>query len=48
VPVFGPSDELIAVLDIDSDQLDAFDREDQSGLERIVALFKDTDLSSRT
>jgi GAF domain-containing protein len=39
VPVFGPEQELIAVLDVDSDRLDAFDDEDQRGLEQIVALF---------
>jgi L-methionine (R)-S-oxide reductase len=39
VPVFGPDGELIAVLDVDSDQLDSFDEEDQRGLEKIVALF---------
>jgi L-methionine (R)-S-oxide reductase len=41
VPVFGPDNELIAVLDVDSDRLDAFDEEDQRGLEKIVALFRD-------
>ena len=41
VPVFGPENELIAVLDIDSDRLDAFDEEDQRGLEKIVALFRE-------
>ena len=40
VPVFGPHDELIAVLDVDSDQLNAFDEADRAGLEKIVALFK--------
>ncbi len=40
VPVFGPEGELIAVLDVDSDQLDAFDEDDRAGLERIVALFR--------
>lgn len=40
VPVFGPDDVLIAVLDVDSDQIDAFDEEDARGLERIVALFR--------
>jgi L-methionine (R)-S-oxide reductase len=40
VPVFAPDGELIAVLDIDSDQLDAFDEEDRDGLERICALFQ--------
>ena len=39
VPVFAPDGELIAVLDVDSDRLDAFDEEDRAGLERIVALF---------
>lgn len=39
VPVFGGDGELIAVLDVDSDQLDAFDDQDRAGLERIVALF---------
>jgi L-methionine (R)-S-oxide reductase len=39
VPVFGPDRELIAVLDVDSDRLDAFDDEDRAGLEKIVALF---------
>ena len=40
VPVLGPDCELIAVLDVDSDQLNAFDKEDQRGLERIVSLFQ--------
>jgi L-methionine (R)-S-oxide reductase len=40
VPVFGPDGELIAVLDVDADVLDAFDEEDQRGLERIAALFR--------
>ena len=39
VPVFDREGTLIAVLDVDSDQLDAFDEEDREGLERIVALF---------
>lgn len=39
VPVFDRDRELIAVLDVDSDQLDAFDEEDRAGLEKIVALF---------
>jgi L-methionine (R)-S-oxide reductase len=41
VPVFGPEGELIAVLDVDSDQLDSFDEEDRRGLEKIVALFRE-------
>jgi GAF domain-containing protein len=39
VPVFDAERNLIAVLDVDSDRLNAFDEEDQVGLERIVALF---------
>ncbi|MEA2162420.1 MAG: L-methionine (R)-S-oxide reductase [Thermoanaerobaculia bacterium] len=42
VPVFAPDGVLIAVLDVDSDQLDAFDEDDQRGLEKIVALFRNT------
>lgn len=39
VPVFDRDHELIAVLDVDSDQLDAFDESDRAGLERICSLF---------
>lgn len=39
VPVFDRDRNLIAVFDVDSDQLNAFDEEDRLGLERIVALF---------
>ncbi len=39
-PVLGPSGELVAVLDVDSDRYDAFDDTDRKGLERIVALFR--------
>lgn len=39
VPVFDRDGTLIAVLDVDSDQLDAFDEDDREGLERIVGLF---------
>ena len=39
VPVFDHNHELLAVLDVDSDQLNAFDEQDKEGLERIVALF---------
>ena len=42
VPVFAPDGVLVGVLDVDSDQLDAFDEEDQRGLERIGALFGQT------
>jgi len=40
VPVFGREGELIAVLDVDSDQHNAFDEADKAGLEKIVALFQ--------
>jgi GAF domain-containing protein len=39
VPVLDREGALIAVLDVDSDQLDAFDEDDRAGLERIVGLF---------
>lgn len=38
VPVRNESGEIVAVLDVDSDQPDAFDEVDRIGLERIVAL----------
>ena len=40
VPVFDRERTLIAVLDVDSDRLNAFDEEDRVGLERIVGLFR--------
>ncbi len=40
VPVFDARRELIAVLDVDSDQFDAFDEDDREGLEKIVSLFE--------
>ncbi len=40
VPVLGREGELIAVLDVDSERLDAFDKDDRDGLERIVTLFR--------
>jgi GAF domain-containing protein len=39
VPVLGRRGDLIAVLDVDSERLDAFKMEDQQGLERIVSWF---------
>jgi L-methionine (R)-S-oxide reductase len=39
VPVFGRKGDLIAVLDIDSDRLNAFDVEDARGLERLLSWF---------
>jgi L-methionine (R)-S-oxide reductase len=39
VPVFGQQGDLIAVLDVDSDRLNAFDREDARGLEQLVSWF---------
>jgi len=42
VPVTGKRGDLIAVLDVDSEQLDAFRTEDQQGLERLVSWFATT------
>lgn len=39
VPVFDAEGELLAVLDVDSDQLDAFDATDKAELEKICGLF---------
>jgi len=39
VPVFGDGSALVAVLDIDSEQANTFDRDDQAGLERLVGWF---------
>src|SRR3977135_2520867 len=39
VPVLGRRGDLIAVLDVDSDRVDTFKKEDQQGLERIVSWF---------
>ena len=38
VPVHEPGGNIVAILDVDSDQKDAFTQVDQEGLERIVAL----------
>lgn len=40
VPVIGPASDLIAVLDIDSEQVASFNEDDRVGLERIVELFR--------
>lgn len=37
VPVRGPSREIVAVLDLDSDRPGTFDAEDRAGLEALVA-----------
>ena len=39
VPVFGQQGDLIGVLDVDSDRLNAFDAEDARGLEQLVSWF---------
>jgi GAF domain-containing protein len=39
VPVFDNRKNLIAVLDIDSEETSAFNDEDREGLERVVAWF---------
>ena len=41
VPVLNNSGDVIAVLDIDSEDFDAFGKEDQKGLEEIVKLLKE-------
>src|SRR3982751_3419070 len=40
VPVLGARGNLIAVLDVDSEQLDAFNETDQRGLEQLVSRFR--------
>jgi len=42
LPIVDRRGDLIGVLDIDSDQLDAFGPEDQQGLERLVSWFAKT------
>jgi L-methionine (R)-S-oxide reductase len=39
VPVLGPRGDLIAVFDVDSEHLDAFNEEDRRGLELLVSGF---------
>ena len=39
-PVFGPDGGLLAVFDIDSDRLAAFDDRDRRGLERLLGWFR--------
>lgn len=41
VPVFNNEDELIAILDVDSAEYDAFDEVDKRHLEEIVILLRD-------
>jgi GAF domain-containing protein len=40
VPTFAPDGELIAVLDIDSERLAAFDDADREGLEQLLEWFR--------
>ncbi|MFN2635530.1 MAG: GAF domain-containing protein [Gemmatimonadaceae bacterium] len=39
VPVIGPKGDVIAVFDVDSDRVNAFDNEDQTGLEVLLSWF---------
>jgi len=39
VPVVDSRGDLVAVLDVDSERLDALKSEDQQGLERLVSWF---------
>jgi GAF domain-containing protein len=45
VPILGADDELIAVLDIDSDTPAAFDKVDEDALQRLDTYFRRNDLS---
>lgn len=45
VPVFDSKDNLIAVLDIDSDKLNTFDAIDKQYLEKIVGIFRQVSLN---
>jgi L-methionine (R)-S-oxide reductase len=40
VPVIGRSDQLIAILDVDSDEIGAFSDDDRAGLEELVQWFR--------
>jgi GAF domain-containing protein len=40
VPVHNRRNDLVAVLDIDSEKIDSFGTEDQEGLERLVSWFR--------
>ncbi|HEX6628240.1 MAG TPA: GAF domain-containing protein [Gemmatimonadaceae bacterium] len=42
VPVLNKKGDLLAVFDIDSERLNAFDNEDQRGLEQLVSWFAST------
>ena len=42
VPVFDDKGTLMAVLDVDSERLAAFDHNDAAGLERLVRIFADS------
>jgi L-methionine (R)-S-oxide reductase len=42
VPVYNSRNDLIAVLDIDSEKTDTFGAEDQEGLERLMSWFRKT------
>lgn len=42
IPIYNKNDEIIAVLDIDSDKLATFDETDKTGLEQIVKLLDST------
>jgi GAF domain-containing protein len=44
VPVFDRSNQLIAVLDIDSERPGAFSDADREGLERVVTWFRESAL----
>lgn len=40
LPIFNQNNEVIAVLDADSDSYDSFDMNDEAGLQKIIGLLK--------
>lgn len=42
VPIFGPSGEVVAVFDVDSDRLEDFSAVDAKGLEKIARMIENT------
>lgn len=45
LPVMGENNQIIAVLDVDSDQLNNFSKVDQIGLEKLISLFKNQSIA---
>jgi L-methionine (R)-S-oxide reductase len=47
VPVYDAAGLLVAVLDVDSERVNAFDEQDRAGLERLVSWFARPELGNR-